>query len=412
MKKNILKSNSSFVVIGKSPAWLQNNFESGRIFSLAQTVNFDFSSNRQASKQLGYQNYSSNIDYRTPEVNLSIDYYFSPSLNNELLMGFKESSGSNATSFSGFKNNNYNFYFFSNENESADGFDEVKKPANLQNWSEGEVISFGNCYLTNYSLSLGLGQVPVISTKFKSSNIAAETLNSGGSTKTYVQIPSLDPYSGKLANANYNYTGLQFTGGNIIYDWEARSDLNPPIALPYKSSVSIINQSVDDSQLTPLKNFSNLILQSCNLSFDFNRVDLYKFGNDSVCDRKLQFPINANIQIESLVSGFNANESNTQNKLGSATLNNKENIYDIEFIFKNDIETSTGVYNFQGAKLTSLNYSTQINNIYKMSASFSVEITENKGFIMTSNAFIKEPLLYFDTNYNLWQSEPSNWNFS
>ena len=152
MKKNILKSNSSFVVIGKSPAWLQNNFESGRIFSLAQAVNFDFSSNRQASKQLGYQNYSSNIDYRTPEVNLSIDYYFSPSLNNELLMGFKESSGSNATSFSGFKNNNYNFYFFSNENEDADGFDEVKKPANIQNWSEGEVISFGNCYLTNYSL--------------------------------------------------------------------------------------------------------------------------------------------------------------------------------------------------------------------------------------------------------------------
>ena len=149
-----------------------------------------------------------------------------------------------------------------------------------------------------------------------------------------------------------------------------------------------------------------------HLSFDFNRVDLYKFGNDSVCDRKLQFPINANIQIESLVSGFNANESNTQNKLGSATLNNKENIYDIEFIFKNDIETSTGIYNFQGAKLTSLNYSTQINNIYKMSASFSVEITENKGFIMTSNAFIEEPLLYFDTNYNFWNSEPSNWNFS
>lgn len=412
MKKNILKSNSSFVIIGKSPAWSPIIQESGRVFSLTQSVNFNFSSNKQASKQLGYQNYSSNIDYLTPQVDLSIDYYFSPSLNNELLMGFQE-SGINSSAIFNFKNKNYNFYFLSNERDGADGFDEVGKVPNTQQWQESEAICFGNCYLSNYSLSLGLGQVPVVSTKFKSSNIAAETLNLLGATKTFIQVPALDPYSGKLTyDSNYYYPFLETTGGNITGDIEGRNDLNPPIALPYKSSVSIISKSVADSGITPLRNFSNLILQSCNLSFDFNRVDLYKFGNNSVSDRKLQFPIVANIQIESLVSGFNATAQNTQLLKGSATTNNEENIYDIEFIFKNDIETSTGIYNFQGAKLTSLNYSTQINNIYKMSASFSVEITENKGFIMTSNAFIKEPLLYFDTNYNFWNSEPSNWNFS
>ena len=73
MKKNILKSNSSFVIIGKSPAWSPTIPETGRVFSLTQAVNFNFSSNKQASKQLGYQNYSSNIDYLTAQVDLSID---------------------------------------------------------------------------------------------------------------------------------------------------------------------------------------------------------------------------------------------------------------------------------------------------------------------------------------------------
>jgi len=388
MKKNILKSNSSFVIIGKSPAWSPTVQESGRIFSLAQSVDFGFSSNKLASKQLGYQNYSSNIDYLTPEVDLSIDYYFSPYLNNELLMGFQR-SGVNKSAMFDFKNKNYNFYFISNERDGADGFDEVGKIPNTQQWQESEAICFGNCYLSNYSLSMSLGQVPIVSAKFKSSNIAAQTLRAfNGATLPFIQNPALDPSNGTLAYgvSNYFYTFLNITGGNITGNIEERNDLNPPVVLPHESTISIVNKSVSDSQLTPLRNFSNLILQSCNLSFDFSRVDLYKFGNNSVSDRKLQFPIVANIQIESLVSGFNTTNANTQLLNGSATTNNEENLYDINLSFPNEDQRITGFYNFQEAKLTSLNYSTQLNDIYKMSASFSVEITESKGFVMSSNA--------------------------
>jgi hypothetical protein len=410
MKKNILKSNSSFVIIGKSPAWSQTINESGRIFSLTQSIDFNFSSNKQATKQLGYQRYSNNVDYLTPQVDLSIDYYFSPYLNNELLMGLQR-SGVNKSAMFDFKNKNYNFYFLSNEKDTVDGFDEVGKVPNTQDWKDSEAICFGNCYLSNYSLSMSIGQVPVVSTKFKSSNIAAETLRSVvGSTYPFIQVPALDPYSGKLTyGSNYAYTFLD-TAGNVSFDIENRSDLNPPVALPHKSVVSIINKSVSDSQLTPLRNFSNLILQSYSLSFDFNRVDLYKFGNNSVSDRKLQFPIVANIQIESLVSGFNTTNVNTSVLLGSATTNNQENLYDVNFSFSNEIDSVTGFYNFQGAKLNSLSYSTQINDIYKMSASFSVEITEKEGFIMTNVQ--KSTSGNYNINTNTWQSEPNYWNFS
>lgn len=410
MKKNILKSNSSFVIIGKSPAWSQTINESGRIFSLTQSIDFNFSSNKQATKQLGYQRYSNNVDYLTPQVDLSIDYFFSPYLNNELLMGLQR-SGVNKSAMFDFKNKNYNFYFLSNEKDTVDGFDEVGKVPNTQDWKDSEAICFGNCYLSNYSLSMSVGQVPVVSTKFKSSNIAAETLSTtGGATYPSIQVPALDPYSGKLTSgSDYAYTFLD-TAGNVSFDIENRSDLNPPIALPHKSVISIINKSVSDSQLTPLRNFSNLILQSYSLSFDFNRVDLYKFGNNSVSDRKLQFPIVANIQIESLVSGFNTTNLNTSGLSGSATTNNEENLYDVNFSFSNEIDSVTGFYNFQGAKLNSLSYSTQINNIYKMSASFSVEITEKEGFIMTNVQ--KSTSGNYNINTNTWQSEPNYWNFS
>jgi len=410
MKKNILKSNSSFVIIGKSPAWSQTINESGRIFSLTQSIDFNFSSNKQATKQLGYQRYSNNVDYLTPQVDLSIDYYFSPYLNNELLMGLQR-SGVDKSAIFDFKNKNYNFYFLSNEKDTVDGFDEVGKVPNTQDWKDSEAICFGNCYLSNYSLSMSIGQVPVVSTKFKSSNIAAQTLSTtGGVTYPLIQVPALDPYSGRLTSgSDYAYTFLD-TAGNVSFDIENRSDLNPPVALPHKSVVSIINKSVSDSQLTPLRNFSNLILQSYSLSFDFNRVDLYKFGNNSVSDRKLQFPIVANIQIESLVSGFNTTNVNTSGLLGSATTNNEENLYDVNFSFSNEIDSVTGFYNFQGAKLNSLSYSTQINDIYKMSASFSVEITEKEGFIMTNVQ--KSTSGNYNINTNTWQSEPNYWNFS
>lgn len=384
MNKQILKSDSSFMIIGKSPAWNPTNNESGRIFSLTQTVNFDFSSTRQGNKQLGYQNYSTDQEHLTPEVNLGIDYYFSPYLNNEILMGFNPSGLQNKTAILDIKNKNHNFYFLSNEKDSSEGFTEVGKASGIQNWTGAEAISFGNCYLSNYNLSAGLGQVTRVSTKFKASNITAESLKTGvGSTRQFIKSPALDPYSGQLSTGpNYYYLGLIVTGGNVTGDIEGRNDLNPPVALPYKSLVSINSADIANSGISPLRNFNNLILQSCNIDLNFDRVDLYKFGNNSVCDRKLQFPINGSIQIESLVSGFNTNVPNDLLKKGSPILNDVENTYDIDLSFSNLASSVTGFYNFKGAQLNSLSYQSQVNEIYKMSASFSVEITEQKGFFM------------------------------
>jgi hypothetical protein len=387
--KYILNSDSSFMVIGKSPAWSATLSESGRVFSLTQAVNFDFSSTRQGNKHIGAQTYSSNIEYKAPEVNLSIDYLFSPYLNNELLMGFNGSGLTNKPAMLNFKDKNNNFYFFSNKNDGKTGFGPIgKTPVNTQNYDQYEAISFGNCYLTNYSLSCGIGKPPVVSTKFKASNITAQNLISGGFPFYTIKVPALDPIYGVFDYTKvFNPNTVLISGGNITGDLESRNDLNPPISVNYYSTVSITNNNTSSSLITPLKNFNSTFLESCNLNLNFNRIDLYNLGNNSVSSRKLQFPINGQIQIESLVSGFNSNATNASanNNLTSnvsAILSQQEETYDINLNFVNRRRSVTGSYNFKGAKLNSLNYTAQLNNIYKMSASFSVEITEGTGFYM------------------------------
>jgi hypothetical protein len=386
--KYILKSDSSFMVIGKSPAWYPTGYgfyESGKVFSLTQSVSYDFSSTRQAYKQLGYQNYSSNIEYKAPEINLSIDYYFSPYLNNELLMGFNGSGlNDNKAAMLNFKDKNYNFYFFSNKLDgiSGSGFTNLGKlPVNTQNYINYECICLGNCYLTNYSLSLGIGKPAIVSTKFKSSNISAE--NFKNDPTPFVQVPALNPIDGiPYYGGNFWYTFMTVTGGNITGDIENRNDLNPPVVASYKTLLSISNTKSSSSSLSPLRNFSSLILQSCDLNLNFSRVDLYKFGNNSTCDRKLQLPIYGELKIESLVSGFNSTVQNSMVLGGSAIIRNQEETYNLSLSFSNIKDSITGFYNFKGAKLNSLAYQAQLNDIYKMSASFSVEITEQTGFYM------------------------------
>jgi hypothetical protein len=231
-----------------------------------------------------------------------------------------------------------------------------------------------------------LGDIPKVEAKFKSSNISAESFKTGvinSLPSPYVQVPALNPSNGELDyNAKFWYPYTAVTGGNINEGSRLKNDLNLPVALSEKAFISITNKTRNSLNVSPLRNFDSLALQSCNLNLNFNRVDLYKLGNNSVCDRKLQFPISAQIQIESLVSGFNPTSQNTPLNNSSAVLNNQEEVYDIDLSFSNRGEYVTGFYNFKEAKLNSLNYQSQVNNMYKMSASFSVEITEQTGFYM------------------------------
>jgi len=396
--KQILKSDSSYVLIEPSPAYTDAASTSGTLFSLVQNSNFSFSSSRQPLKQIGSQNYSVDALYKYPDIDLSIDYYFSPYLNNELLLGFSGSGVSDVYAFSKFKDKNNNFYLFTNKNDGEEGFkNRLVSPSYTASYDGYDCISFGNCYLSQYSLSIQNGQVPMVSTKFKCSNVKANRIVTG-SQPAYELIysPAIDPLYAGYQQVSYdiNYTSFLYkeafkSSGYITGDIESRTVYNPPVTIPYNSTFSFATSS---GVTNHLRCFSGLILQSMDLNINFDRVDFNKIGSNYTLDRKLQFPITAEISIQSLLSGFNSENDKLgpedDLKGGDLSFNDfipfyNEPIYDLDFSFSNLAKSITGFYKFQNARLNSFSYSLPLNNIYTLSASFSVEITDSKGFKMS-----------------------------
>ena len=384
--KQILKSDSSYVLIEPSPAYTDAASTSGTLFSLVQNSNFSFSSSRQPLKQIGSQNYSVDALYKYPDIDLSIDYYFSPYLNNELLLGFSGSGVSDVDALSNFKDKNNNFYIFINKNDGEEGFkNRLVSPSTTASYDGYDCISFGNCYLSQYSLSIQNGQVPTVSTKFKCSNIQANKITKLLFSNSYINSPALDPISGNTDGNNptqFFYKEAFKNSGYITGDVESRTVYNAPVTIPYNSTFSF---STTSGTTNNLRSFSGLILQSMDLNMNFDRVDFSRIGANFVSDRKLQFPITAEISIQSLLSGFNTKD-NLEIKdysFNDFTPFYGEPIYDLDFSFSNLAKSITGFYKFQNARLNSFSYSLPLNNIYTLSASFSVEITDSKGFKMS-----------------------------
>ena len=396
MSRKILKSNGAFVLIGDSPSWKTTN-ETGRLFSLVQNLSFGVANERQKLKQVGYENYAVNHINRAPNVNLTIDYYLSPYLNNELLLGFAGKSRQDQNIFAnGFSNLNNNFYVIVDNQDARDAITEARKQSpQTINFSGYDVISFGNCYLTNYSLSFSLGSIPTVSTSYSCSNMKIDDL-----TNNVLTIPAINHQSGNANGAgtlNLGYSTYPILSGYL--ETPNTSDFNIsklPVASHRDSSFSLQNLQVGgvllDSVATP-------ILQNLNINLDLKRNDLYGLGSNYVYDRKLDLPINATVDIQALVSGVSSG-------FISGLINNETGYnFDISFSNPTNIK-ATGFYKFKNAKLENLNYSMQVNEIMNFSASFSVDITSTGGFFISRQ--ISELNFWASTN-DLWSVNNIIW---
>jgi hypothetical protein len=148
-----------------------------RLFTLTQNCNFGVTNDLLKLKQIGSDGYAVNEVFQAPKVNLTLDYLHSPYLNNELLLGFNGSGSVYENALSGFNSKNNNFYLVVDNRDFKEGFDEVKRvdPLNID-FSGFSIFSFGDSYLTNYSLNFQIGQVPSVSTTFACSNMKIDTL--------------------------------------------------------------------------------------------------------------------------------------------------------------------------------------------------------------------------------------------
>jgi hypothetical protein len=148
-----------------------------RLFSLTQNCNFGVTNDLLKLKQIGSDDYAVNEVFQAPKVNLTLDYLHSPYLNNELLLGFNGSGDIYENALSNFNLKRNNFYLVVDNRDLKEGFDEVKRidPLNID-FSGFSIFSFGDSYLTNYSLNFQIGQIPSVSTTFACSNMKIDTI--------------------------------------------------------------------------------------------------------------------------------------------------------------------------------------------------------------------------------------------
>lgn len=392
MKRQVLKSNSSIVVIGDAPAW-KTGQETGRILSLVQNCDFSISNDRQKIKQIGSQFYAVNDIVRAPEVSLNLTYYLTPYINNELLFGFNGDSSIYQAGLANLKSRNQNIYVLIDTEDYRDGVSQFKTGAT--NFSGYNALTFGNCYVSKYSVSYALNSVPTVNVGLAASNVRFESL-----TGNVVSIPAINSVSGNNSGSGYlNLTGLYATldSGYISGDLQGKSEYNAPVAISNAS-----NFYLQDLQIGGVNLSSGYapILQSFNLDIDLARTSLYGLGSNYVYDRKLEYPINGQAQISCLVSGISS--GNFQSILTG------ESGYSLEVAFCDSKKLNTGFYKIENAKLDSINYSMQVNGTMQFDAAFSFEINDASGF-----AIKRLSSTYISTEWqnisSLWQNLTVNW---
>ena len=370
MARDILKSNNSIVIAGERPAFSTTDRTgdamSGAFMSSVQDVSVGFSMERQKLKQIGSQSLSVNDINRMPDVALSISYYYTPAMFNENMLGLIDSNPSydGTGFFEDYTNEDQNFYILNRDNQGSDFIEDDPSgdffSSMLSGYEAGdddiELLSVGNAFLTNYSLSFEIGKLPVVSTSYVGSNLSFENLT--GSAE--ITNPAINLQSG-----NTNGAGLVDLEEAKTKGFDYYSDLDrfrPPLCSPTDVNVTLQNLQIGGAPIS-----GDAHLQSFSFNVPIGRVPLFGLGSNYPYGRKVKYPITSPVSLEFLVSGFATGEI--------ASLISNESSYDFDIQIVDTGEEYQNTFSFEDLKLESSSYQMAVNDRMSYSLNFSHEIT-------------------------------------
>lgn len=361
MSRIVLNSANSAVMVGDFPAFKTTN-ETGTLLAGVQSISFSLPSTRQTQKQIGSCYYSVDDLVRHPDIDLQIDYLFSPSMVNEDSLGLNVEPEFQYNIFPSTARNNfvaalekksYNFYIY---NHPTQGKDAIKylKSTDINNPNNGEIISFGNAYLTNYSLSFSTNSLPTVSTSFKCSNMQAELYDAD------VVSPAINLASGDnvgVGNLDVSETlteKVDFYGTGKNLDLKNVITSSPGDLVIELENLQIGGQNIDAE---------NNVIDSFSIDFNVERVDLHGLGSDYVRGRKIQYPVRGTLNISSLVDSY-------EEGFVSGLLKN-ESTYDFDITAKSCDGKVYSEFVFEKVKLESFDYGVVVNDDMRYNATFS-----------------------------------------
>ena len=376
-----------------------------------QSANYSFSVSRQDVNQFGNLAAIDQIITETPTVSFDTSYYLA-NFSNENRLGFSvtPSGGATPTFSSCIENiidsttNDYQKnYFILTSKEGKDANDNTT----TGDFSYGaSIIGIGNGFLSSYSSEGAVGGLPTVSVNMEGQNMNFVNLPySGGVTDflgcglemnpakdevTYISgdSPAVESSNGKSVGVSVKLpapvTDLSIVDGDSI------STLRPgDITLTLAKQLGEWNaggntatglyQSTEASNMTNPDyagaSITDAHIQSYNLSFDLSRSPIQKLGNKFSFARSIDFPINASLSIDAIVSNL------TTGSL--ASIINCDDKFDARISLKNpkcydgaDAQDNTDVCNYilKGVKLNSQSFSSDIGSNKTVTLDFSTQI--------------------------------------
>jgi hypothetical protein len=232
-----------------------------------------------------------------------------------------------------------------------------------QSLSGRDVLSFGNCFLNNISLSQSVNGLMNSTYSYVGSNLQAQKLEQAGII-----------FSGDAPSINL--TGDQSQGFKVLFsgmDSYYKNDVNSIIPY-YSTNVTISGDNSVGNFL--IKSDS---IQSFDLNLPINRKTIYSLGKKYPVKRKALFPSEGSFSFSNRVSNF---ESSGDRGNLKDFLNSDES-YVLDISGENEGKNN---FHFQisGAKLMSQSYNSSIGSDVVANLGFGFELNRLKGSLSGS----------------------------
>lgn len=363
-----------------------------------QNCNFNFTINRQDINEFGKLARIATIANEPPTVTLDFSYYLTDGLN-ERLLGFNFGGSltgyagapswdtqmvNGASALSGFlrETQGQNYYILTVD----EGEDVVGASTNS---STDSVVAIGNGFLTEYSFTASVGEVPTANVTIEGFNIKSDVGN-GGALGYSGKSPAIDvtqsPAS-RLTGLNRYYkinTAQIGTGAGL-------GAASVPALRPGDIVLTSTSQSAsNEDPMVKVQGFGNddVRVQSFGFTIPLARTVLSRLGTLFGYNRVVEVPLNMDVTINALV-----NELTDKDMFDVLCGTQPSKDFTITLKTCGDSQQTSEAklaFTFRGAILTSENHSTDIGGNETVDLTYSIQIggaNDNTNGIFMSGAY-------------------------
>ena len=349
MARNRIIHNVQDVFVGSTPDEVDNlvtgivDHQLLKRITRVQTFSYSINTPQDDALSLGKSVPFSRKSNTPPQVSMSMSYLLN-GIDNENRIGLNTGVTKciNHDILSSKTKDTRNFYLTINEQEeNVHKHDTFPNPFALSEGNVGDpyatgysVVSFQNCYLDSYDLSISPQSLPEVSLSYTADNMVGYSSGSG------IEIPKLQAKQG-------NITG---DGTEFIIPKSFKDDSNYTSSFTKDYSRTVV--SINPSSSNGVTGFLADEITNCKISFSIDREDVSYVGHKLVSERKPKLPAQCSLDIDTLVS---------ENITGSFLDNMNENEnYDVTVDLKSKGNETLAKFIFSGAKFESLNYEASI----------------------------------------------------